>query len=67
MILGRPAALWAGLAAAGINVLVFVANIPWNGQQVAMLNAFALSLIGVMANVSVTGKFIGRYDESDFE
>lgn len=60
MILGRPAALWAGLVAAGINVVVFVGGVDWTAAQVAILNAFALSVIAVMANVAVTGTFVGR-------
>ncbi len=59
MILGRPAALWASLAAAAINVVVFVGGVNWTGEQVAILNAFALAVIGVLANVAVTGTFLG--------
>lgn len=63
MILGRPAALWVGLVAAAINVFVFVGGIKWDESQVAILNAFALSVISVLANVAVTGTFLGRLDE----
>lgn len=63
MILGRPAALWASLIAAAINVVVFVGGVPWTTDQVVILNAFALAVIGVLANVAVTGTFFGAKQE----
>lgn len=60
MILGRPAALWAGLVAAAINVAVFVLGVDLTVDQIAILNAFALSVIALLANQAATGSFIGR-------
>lgn len=63
MILGRPAALWIGLAASAVNLLVAVGGFHWDEQQVAVINAFFLAVIAVLANVAVTGTFVGRLED----
>jgi hypothetical protein len=67
VILGRATALWAGLVGAVINVvglvLVIVTNQPLTPEIVALfagINGLALALIGVLANVAVTGTYFGR-------
>ncbi len=67
MILGRPTALWAGLVAAVLNVIglviVVMTGQPLNADTVALfagLNALALAVIAILANVAVTGTFTGR-------
>lgn len=66
MIAGRPAALWAGLAQAGINL----AALGWTaftgdaltGDQVAFFagaNALAAAIVAVLANQAVTGSLLG--------
>ncbi len=52
MIFGRSPALWGALIAAGLNVLVFVFGVHMSADQVGYLNAFALVLIGIVANES---------------
>lgn len=50
MILGRAPALWVGLVAAAVNVLVIVLGVPLTGLQVGAINALALAVIGILAN-----------------
>ena len=74
MIGGRATALWAGLLGALINVvglaIVVATNQPLNAQVVALfagLNALGLAIIGVIANQSVTGSYIGKMPPPDVE
>lgn len=50
MILGRTSALWLALVTASLNVAVSVFSIGFTTDQLAVLNAFAVALIGVIAN-----------------
>ncbi len=61
MILGRNPALWLGLVAAALNVLVLVVGIHLDAQQLAALNAFAAAIIGVLANETANGT-AGTFD-----
>lgn len=67
MIYGRSTALWAGLVAAVLNCIgllwVVMSGAPLDANTVALfagINALALAIIGVLANVSVTGTYFGR-------
>ena len=67
MIYGRSKALWAGLVGAVINVVglvvVLVTGQPLTAEVVALfagLNGLALAVIGMLANESVTGTYLGR-------
>ena len=50
MILGRSPALWLALITAALNVAVSVLGVNFTPDQLAVLNAFAISVIGVIAN-----------------
>lgn len=50
MILGRSRILWAALVAAALNAAVLVFHVPLDGGQLAAINAFALAILGVVAN-----------------
>jgi uncharacterized membrane protein len=52
MILGRQPALWLALVAALLNVMVVVFGIHLTGEQIATLNAFAIAVVGIVANES---------------
>lgn len=52
MILGRNSGLWLGLVAATLNAGVVVFGVQLSTEQLAALNAFALALVGVIANES---------------
>ena len=67
MILDRPAALWLGLVVAAVNVAVVVIGVPWTGEQVAIVNAFAAAVIAVLANKGVTGSLLGGISADDDE
>jgi hypothetical protein len=67
MILGRAAALWAGLLGAVLNVVglvvVVATNTALDANMVALfagLNGLGLAVIGIIANVTTTGSFFGR-------
>lgn len=67
MILGRSTALWVGLVGAVLNVvglvIVVMTGTPLDANTVALfagINGLALAVIGVVANVAVTGTFFGR-------
>jgi hypothetical protein len=60
MILGRPVSLWVALVAAVLNCAVIVFNVNLTGEQVGAINAFALVVIGIIANQNVTGTMLGR-------
>ena len=67
MILGRATALWAGLVGAILNLaglaLILATGQPLTAEVVAFiagLNGVALALIGMAANVAVTGTFLGK-------
>ena len=60
MILGRPVSLWVALVAAVLNCAVIVFNVNLTGEQVGAINAFALVVIGIIANQNVTGTLLGR-------
>ena len=67
MILGRATALWASLIQALLNVLgliiVALTNQPLSVELVALfagLNVLGLTVIGILANVVVTGTAFGR-------
>lgn len=50
MILGRSSALWLALVAAALNVAVSIFHVNFTTDQLTVLNAFAIALIGVVAN-----------------
>jgi hypothetical protein len=50
MILGRTTALWLALVTATLNVAVSVFSVGFTIDQLAVLNAFAVAVIGVIAN-----------------
>jgi hypothetical protein len=50
MILGRTSALWLALVTAALNVAVSVFHVDFTLDQLAVLNAFAIAVIGVIAN-----------------
>lgn len=50
MILGRSSALWLALVTAALNVAVSIFHIEFTLDQLAVLNAFAVALIGIIAN-----------------
>lgn len=54
MILGRSPATWATLVAAALNVAVVVLGVALTAEQVGSLNAFALVVIALIANSSLT-------------
>jgi hypothetical protein len=67
MILGRSAALWAGLLGGALNVVglvvVLITNTPLDANMVALfagLNGLGLAIIGMVANVAATGSLLGR-------
>ena len=67
MIAGRSTALWAALVAAVLNCIglawVVMSGVPLDANTVALfagINALALAVIGVLANVSVTGTYFDR-------
>jgi hypothetical protein len=67
VILGRSAALWAGLLGALLNVIglivVVATNTALDAAMVALfagLNGLGLAVIGIFANVNATGTYFGR-------
>ncbi len=50
MILGRNPALWLALLAAALNVAVVVFGVQLTMEQIAVLNAFFVAIIGFVAN-----------------
>lgn len=52
MILGRNPALWLALITAALNAAVSVFGIGFTIDQLAVLNAFAVALVGIVANTS---------------
>lgn len=52
MILNRNGGLWTGLFAAALNVAVIVFGIHLTPEGLAALNAFALAVVGLVANAS---------------
>lgn len=50
MIFGRSPALWLALVAAALNVVVSLSIVSFSAEQLAVLNAFAVAVIGVIAN-----------------
>lgn len=60
MLLGRSPALWIGLFQAAVNTAVVVFGITWDATQVAVLNAFGVSLLALLANREATGTLLGR-------
>ena len=52
MILGRSPALWYALIVAALNAGVVVFGVNLTAEQLAALNAFALAILGVIANES---------------
>lgn len=50
MILGRSPALWLSLVTAALNVIVSLGIVSFTADQLAVLNAFAIAVIGVIAN-----------------
>lgn len=50
MILGRSKALWLALIAAALNTLVGFDVWTMTLQQLALLNALAVAVIGILAN-----------------
>jgi len=52
MILGRNAGLWTALIVAAVNVAVVVFGMALTVDQIAVLNAFGLAVVGVVANVA---------------
>ena len=52
VILGRSPALWYALVVAALNAGVVVFGVNLTAEQLAALNAFALAVLGVIANES---------------
>ena len=52
VILGRSPALWYALVVAALNAGVVVFGVQLTAEQLAALNAFALAILGVIANES---------------
>lgn len=72
MILGRATALWAGLLGAALNVaglvLVVASGHTLDANVVALfagIDGLGLALIGILANVAVTGTAFSRSKDSE--
>jgi hypothetical protein len=67
MIAGRSTALWGGLIAAVLNVagavVIITTNHPLDASVIALfaaVDALALAVIGILANVAATGTAFSR-------
>lgn len=55
MILGRNPALFLGLVAALLNVIVIVFGVPLTDLQIGAINALAAVVIAILANANTPG------------
>ena len=55
MILGRNPALFLGLVAALLNVIVIVFGVPLTDLQIGAINALAAVVIAILANATTPG------------
>jgi len=55
VILGRNPALFLGLVAALLNVIVIVFGVPLTDLQIGAINALAAVVIAILANANTPG------------
>jgi 4-hydroxybenzoate polyprenyltransferase len=49
-LFGRATSLWVALIASALNLLVVLSVVTLDGVQIGSINAFALIVIGILAN-----------------